>query len=280
MRPARLDGGKPMNAVLEALQYPFIQRALISGVFIGCCCAFLGVFLVLRRLSLIGDGLAHVSFATIGLGLLLNMQPLWVSIPLVMAASMWILWLADKADVYADAAIGLVSAVSVAVGVTLASVGKGFNVDLFSFLFGNILAISLPEVILSVILSIVVIGTVILLYHELFVIAFEEEYAKVLGIPVERINQILILCTALTVSLGIRVVGTMLISSLIIFPAVTALQIARGFRLAMLLAAVFSIASVLAGVFFSYLWNLPTGATIVLVNFVFFVLVFLYKRLR
>jgi zinc transport system permease protein len=269
-----------MNAMFEALQYPFIQRAIISGVFIGCCCAFLGVFLVLRRLSLIGDGLAHVSFAAIGLGLLLNTQPLWVSIPLVMAASMWILWLADKADVYADAAIGLVSAVSIAVGVTLASIGKGFNVDLFSFLFGNILAISLPEVILSVILSVVVIGTVILLYHELFVIAFEEEYAKVLGIPVERINQILILCTALTVSLGIRVVGTMLISSLIIFPAVTALQIARGFRLAMLLAAIFSIVSVLAGIFFSYLWNLPTGATIVLVNFVFFVLVFLYKRLR
>ncbi|MBM4104267.1 MAG: metal ABC transporter permease [Planctomycetes bacterium] len=269
-----------MNAVFEALQYPFIQRAIISGVFIGCCCAFLGVFLVLRRLSLIGDGLAHVSLAAVGLGLLLNMQPLWIAIPLVMAASMWILWLADKADVYADAAIGLVSAVSVAVGITLASVGKGFNVDLFSFLFGNILAISLPEVILSVILSVVVIGTVILLYHELFVIAFEEEYAKVLGIPVERINHVLVLCTALTVSLGMRVVGTMLISSLIIFPAVTALQIARGFRLAMLLAAVFSIVSVLAGIFFSYLWNLPTGATIVLVNFAFFVIVFLYKRLR
>ena len=269
-----------MTLLFEILHYPFIQRAIISGVFIGCCCAFLGVFLVLRRFSLIGDGLAHVSLAAVGLGLLLNTQPLWVAIPLLMAASLWILWLTDKADVYADAAIGLVSAVSVAIGITLASVGKGFNVDLFSFLFGNILAISLPEVILSVILSVVVIGTVILLYHELFAIAFEEEYARVLGIPVERINQILILCTALTVSLGIRVVGTMLISSLIIFPAVTALQIARGFRLAMLLAAVISTISVLAGVFLSCLLNLPTGATIVLVNFAFFVPAFLYRRLR
>ena len=269
-----------MTLLFEILHYPFIQRAIISGVFIGCCCAFLGVFLVLRRFSLIGDGLAHVSLAAVGLGLLLNTQPLWVAIPLVMAASLWILWLTDKADVYADAAIGLVSAVSVAIGITLASVGKGFNVDLFSFLFGNILAISLPEVILSVILSVVVIGTVILLYHELFAIAFEEEYARVLGIPVERINQILILCTALTVSLGIRVVGTMLISSLIIFPAVTALQIARGFRLAMLLAAAISTIAVLAGVFLSCLLNLPTGATIVLVNFAFFVPAFLYRRLR
>lgn len=269
-----------MSAIIEALQYSFIQRAIISGVFIGCCCAFLGVFLVLRRLSLIGDGLAHVCLGAVGLGLLLSVAPLWVMIPLVLIASMWILWLEDKAGVYADAAIGLVSAVSVALGITLASVGRGFNIDLFSFLFGSILAISPAEVFLSVTLSIVVIGVMILFYHELFAIAFEEDYARVLGISVEKINRVLILCTALTVSLGIRVVGTMLISSLIIFPAVTALQVARGFRLAMILAAIVSTVSVLAGVFLSYVWNLPTGATIVLVNFVLFCIVFIYKKLR
>lgn len=269
-----------MNTILEALQYAFIQRALVGGVFIGCCCAFLGVFLVLRRLSLIGDGLAHVGLAAVGLGLFLNTQPLWISIPVVMFASLWILWLSDKADVYADAAIGLVSAVSVAVGIILASVGRGFNIDLFSFLFGSILAISMHEVILSVALSVIVIGMVFLFYHELFAIAFEEDYARVLGIPVEKINKILILCTAVTVSLGIRVVGTMLISSLIIFPAITALQIARGFRLAMLLAAVFSTLSVFIGVFVSYLADLPTGATIVLINFAFFVLTFIIKKIR
>jgi zinc transport system permease protein len=268
-----------MNTLFEAIQYSFVQRALISGAFLGCCCAFLGVFLVLRRLSLIGDGLAHVGLAAVGLGLFLNMSPIWVSIPLVMFASLWILWLSDKADVYADAAIGLVSAVSVAAGITLASVGKGFNVDLFSFLFGSILSISQTEVILSVILSLIVIGTVCLFYHELFAIAFEEEYAHVLGIPVEKINKILILCTALTVSLGIRIVGTMLISSLIIFPAVTALQVAKGFRAAMVLAAILSVLSVVSGVFISYLADLPTGATIVLVNFALFVLVFFYKKI-
>jgi zinc transport system permease protein len=136
------------------------------------------------------------------------------------------------------------------------------------------------EVILSVALSVIVIGMVFLFYHELFAIAFEEEYARVLGIPVEKINKILILCTAVTVSLGIRVVGTMLISRLIIFPAITALQIARGFRLAMLLAAVFSTLSVLIGVFVSYLADLPTGATIVLINFAFFVLTFIIKKMR
>lgn len=272
--------GEQMNAFLEALQYPFVQRAIVSGVFIGCCCAFLGVFLVLRRLSLIGDGLAHVSLGAVGLALLLNVVPLWLTIPLVLIASVGILWLTEKAEVYADAAIGLVSAVSIALGITLASVGRGFNVDLFSFLFGSILAISLPEVILSVALSIVVIGVMILFYNELFAIAFEEEYARVLGISVEKINRVLILCTAMTVSLGIRVVGTMLISSLIIFPAVTALQVARGFKLAFVLATLFSVISVIAGVFVSYLWDLPTGATIVLVNFFIFCIVFLYKKLR
>jgi zinc transport system permease protein len=269
-----------MSPLTEALQYSFIQRALMGGLFIGCSCAFLGVFLVLRRLSLIGDGLAHVSLAGVGLGLLLNTQPVWVSLPLVVLASLWILWLADRAKVYGDAAIGLVSAVSVAVGVTLASVGKGFNVDLFSFLFGSILAITRTEVLLSVLLSLVVMGTVVLFYRELFAITFDEEYARVLGIPVERISQILILCTAITVSLGIHMVGMMLVSSLIIFPAVTALQIARGFRPAIALAAAFSVVSVVAGVFLSFLWDLPTGAAIVLTHFVLFAAAFVYRALR
>jgi len=269
-----------MTYLVESLHYPFVQRALLCGVFIGACCALLGVFLVLRRLSLIGDGLAHVGLGAVGLGLLLNTQPLWVTIPLVMFASLWIIWLSDKADVYADAAIGLVSAVSAAAGIVMASAGRGFNVDLTSFLFGSIIAISPAEVFLSVILSLAVIITVCLFYNELFAIAFEEEYARVLGIPVDKINKLLILCTALTVSLGIRIVGTMLISSLIIFPAVSALQIARGFRWAMILAVIYSITSVALGVFVSFALNLPTGATIVLINFVFFVSAFLYRRIQ
>ena len=264
--------------IREALQYAFVQRALLAGSFIALSCSFLGVFLVLRRLSLIGHGLAHVSFATIGLALVLHASPMYVSVPLVMLASLWILRLSERGNMYGDAAIGLVAALGVATGVMLASLGRGFNVDLFSYLFGNILAISRGEVVLSVLVSMVVVALVVLFYHDLFALTFEEDYARVLGVNAKRINQVLILCTSLTVVLGIRVVGTMLVSSLIVLPAVTALQIARGFKTAIAAAAASAVASVVLGIFVSYVFDLPTGATIVYANFAFFALAFVCGR--
>lgn len=269
-----------MDELLGALHYGFIQRALLAGIFIALSCSSLGVFLVLRRYSLIGDGLAHVAFGTIGLGLLLQTHPLYLSAPLVMLASLWISYLAERAKIHGDAAIGMVSALGVSTGVMLASVGRGFNVDLFSYLFGNILAISRGEVYLSVGLSLVVLSVVVLFLHDLFALTFEEEYARVLGIKTRRVVQLLTLCTALTVVLGIRVVGTMLVSSLIVFPAVTALQVARGFKAALIVAALASVGSVIAGIVVSFLLNLPTGATVVYVNFVLFGAAFVWGRWR
>jgi zinc transport system permease protein len=266
--------------LIEALQYGFIRRALIVGTLIAICCAFLGVFLVLRRFAMIGDGLAHISFATIGVGLLLQTSPLYVAVPLTMASALMILQLTEKADVYGDAAIGLLSALGVAVGVTLASVGGGFNVDLFSYLFGDILTISHTEAWMAGILSLSIIGLTLLFYQELFALTFDEDYAHVLGINPRRMTQALILLTAVTVVLSIKVVGTMLVSSLIVFPAVTALQVARGFKLAILLAACTAVFSVITGIFLAYLVGLPAGASIVLLNFGLFVLAFLSKQLR
>ncbi len=262
----------------EALQYGFIQRALLAGSFIALSCSFLGVFLVLRRFSLIGDGLAHVAFGTIGLGLLLQAHPLYISAPLVMLASLWISMLSEKAKIHGDAAIGLVSALGISTGIMLASLGQGFNVDLFSYLFGSILAIGDGEVIFSVILSLVVLAVVRLFLHDLFALTFQEEYARVLGIKTRRVVHVLTLCTALTVVLGIRVVGTMLVSSLIIFPAVTALQVARSFKTVLIIAAFTAVTSVVSGIFISFLFDLPTGATIVYVNFLFFGLAHLLSR--
>lgn len=259
----------------EALEYAFVQRALLAGFFIALSCSSLGLFLVLQRFSLIGDGLAHVAFGTIGLGLLLNAQPLVISVPLVMLASVWVLLLSERTRIHGDAAIGLVSALGVASGVMLASVGKGFNIDLFSYLFGSILAISDEEVILSIILSLVVVGVLGLFFHELFAIIFDEEFARVLGIRTRRVNLVLMLCTALTVVLGIRVVGTMLVSSLIVFPAVAALQLARNFKTALLLSALVAVGSVMGGIFLSFAFDLPTGATIVFLNFFFFLCAYL-----
>jgi zinc transport system permease protein len=265
--------------MFEALQYGFIRRALIVGMLIAICCAFLGMFLVLRRFAMIGDGLAHVSFATIGLGLLCHVYPLYVAVPLTMIASLLILQLTEKAEIHGDAAIGLLSALGVAIGVTLASVGGGFNVDLFSYLFGDILAISRAEAWMAVILSMSIIGLTLLFYHELFALTFDEDYAQVLGISPRRMTQALILLTSVTVVLSIKVVGTMLVSSLIIFPAVTALQLAKGFKVAIFLAAITAMSSVIIGIFLAYLFGLPAGASIVLLNFGLFVLAFIAKTL-
>jgi len=256
--------------VLEYLQYGFIQRALIAGCFVGLLCSCLGVLLVLRRLSLIGDGLAHVTFGSVAIGMVFKIYPLYISIPVVMLSSLGILRLTEKARIYGDAAIGVVSSLGIAAGIILASVAGGFNVDLFSYLFGNILAVSDTEVVISVVLSLFVLLLIYLYYHELFSITFDEEFARASGVRTGKINAMLVLLTAMTVVLAMNVVGIMLVSALLILPAVTALQLARGFAHAMLIAALTGVCSVVAGVFGSLMLNLPTGAAIVMVNLLFF----------
>ncbi len=263
----------------EMLQFTFMQRALISGICIALSSAGLGVFLVLRRFSMIGEGLAHTGFAAVAVGLLLGVSPMLAAIPILLLMSLWILKLGEKTTMYGETAIGLVSSLSLAVGVLLASVSQGFNVDLFSYLFGSILAISRLEVRLSILLSVVVLAALIYFYHDLFAITYDEDFARVSGVKTKWINKLLIMMTALTVVLGIRVVGTLLISSLIIFPAVTALQISGGFRSTIVIACISAVISVITGILLSFLLNLPTGAAIVMVNFVLFVLSFTFGRI-
>lgn len=269
-----------MSDFLDLLSYGFVIRALIAGSFVAICCSLLGVFLVLRRLSLIGDGIAHLSLGTIGVGILLGVAPLAISVPLVLLASLWLVWLTERTNVYGDAAIGVVSSLGIATGVLLASIGRGSNLELMSYLFGSILLISPTEVVLSVVLSIVLIVVVIAFYPDLFALTFDEEYARVLGIRAARLNRLLILCTALTVVLAIKVVGAMLVSSLIVLPAVTALQVARQFRTAMAVAVGTAVGSVIAGILLASLLRVPPGATIVLVNFGCFGAAYLLGRWR
>jgi zinc transport system permease protein len=269
--------------VFEYLQYGFIQRALIAGSFVGLLCSMLGVLLVLRRLSLIGDGLAHVTFGSVAIGLVFKIYPLYISIPVVMLSSLGILKLTEKARIYGDAAIGVVSSLGIAGGIILASVAGGFNVDLFSYLFGNILAISDTEVIISIFLSLVVLILIFVYYHELFSVTFDEEFAVTSGINTKMINVMLVLLAAVTVVLAMNVVGIMLVSALLILPAVTALQLARGFRNTLVIAGLTGVCSVVTGIFGSLMMNLPAGAAIVMVNLLFFLAalggkVFIAKR--
>jgi zinc transport system permease protein len=266
--------------LLEYLQYGFIQRALLCGAFIALLCSTLGVILVLRRFSLIGDGLAHVTFGSVALGLLFRIYPLYISIPIVMLSSLGILKLTQRARLYGDAAIGIVSSFGIAGGVILASVAGGFNVDLFSYLFGNILAIGPEELYISITLSLVVLAVIFLYFNEIFSMTFDEEFARVSGIGTERLNTILALLTAITVVLTMSVVGIMLVSALLILPAVTALQLARSFRGAMLIAACVSLIAVIGGIFLSLILNLPTGATIVMTGIAIFLAALALRMMR
>jgi zinc transport system permease protein len=264
--------------IISLLSHGFIQRALIAGSFIAILCATLGTFLVLRRFSLIGDGLAHVTFGGVAVGLFLNLYPIYMAIPIVMISSLGILKLVEKARLFGDAAIGIVSSLGIACGILLASAAGGFNVDLFSYLFGNILAISNTEVVSSILLSIILIFVIWFFYHELLSITFDEESAKASGVKTKTINAILVLLTSLTVVLAMRVVGIMLVSSLLILPPVTALQVARGFRMTIIIASLAGVLSVMLGVFLSLVADLPTGATIVILNFIFFIGAFIFGK--
>jgi zinc transport system permease protein len=267
--------------VMEILSYGFIQRALLAGTLIAVLCSVLGVFLVLRRLSLIGDGLAHVTFGGTAIALSLKLysaSSLLVSLPVVLLSSLGILKLTEKARLGGDSAIGIVSALGISAGIILASVGGGYNVDLLSYLFGNILSITTQEVGIAFVLFCVVLLLLSLFFNDLFAIAFDEELARVSGIRTTTINAVLVLLTALSVVLAMKLVGIMLISSLLILPAVSALQLARSFKACVALAALQGGCSVIAGIFLSFAANLPTSAMIVLLNLFFFSLAFLARR--
>jgi len=199
------------------------------------------------------------------------------AIPVVLLASIGILKLTDKAKIYGDTAIGIVSSLGIAIGVMLASKAGGFNVDLFSYLFGNILSISMTELVLAAVLFLLVVISIVLFYNELFATTFDEDLANSAGIRTSRINMILVLLTALTVVLAMKVVGIMLISALLILPAVSALQFARSFKAAILSSALIGMCTVTISICLSLAINIPAGATIVLLNFLVFAVCFCFR---
>ncbi len=265
--------------LLRAFNYAFVIRAIIVGVAIAVSSSMIGAFLVLKKYSMVGHGLSHVAFAAVAIGLLLNQSPLIVTAFVVTLVSVFILQISERAKIHGDAAIGLTAAFSMALGTTLASVGGGFNVDLFSYLFGSILTIQRIDVVLSVVLSIAVTIIVILFYNEFVSMTYDETFSRVSGIKTRRLNILLAVLTGLTVVVGIRAIGTILISALIIFPTITALQFSRGFKATILIAVVLSVLIVFMGLIGSFLLGLPSGSAIVLLNAIVFMFVFLYHTL-
>lgn len=269
-----------ITSIFRLLSYAFVQRALIVGLLIAISSSFLGIFLVLRKYSMIGDGLAHVSFATVALALVLNQSPLIISIPIVSLASLLILKLSEENRIGGDAAIGLIASTSLAIGVFITSVSNGFSVDLSSYLFGSILIIAQSDVYLSLVLTVLIVSLVLVFYQDLFAMTYDLDYAKVSGRKTKRLNQLLSILTAITIVLGIRVVGTMLISSLIIFPTVSALRLSKGFKSTIVWAVIIAIISVMSGILISVTLDFPTGSSIVLINALLFGLISLITMVK
>lgn len=265
--------------MLELFTYGFIQRAILTGIFVGTACAVLGVFLVLRRYALIGHGLTHVAFGGVAVGLLFGRQPFWAALIVTLLSSFGILKLQERMKIYADVAIGIVSAVGMAVGIVIASIAGGFNVDLMSYLFGSILTIGITEFIVSISISCIVIVFILLFYHDLFAMTFDEESARTMGIRVDRYNYFFAAVSAVVVVVGMRVVGLLLVAALMILPATTSLQISRTFRGSLIISALAAVVSVVVGIVISFWLDLPSGGTIVLANFVLLLVSFWIKKL-
>ena len=266
-----------MQDLIEIFQADFVWRALIAGIMISLSAALLGVILMLKRYSLIGHALADVGFASLSIAVAVGWSPLYVSLPIVIVASFLIMLISQKRAVNGDVAIGMVATASLAAGVIITNLTRGFNIDVYSYMFGSILSISKADVWRSTLLSFAVIAVFIVFYNRLFAVTFDESFARAGGIPVTFYQFLISLLTAVAIVIGMRMIGTMLISSLIIFPAVTAKKLAPGFKGVIFASALISVICFIAGFVLSCLYDLPAGASIVMTNVILLCAVSLLK---
>lgn len=266
--------------ISEMMSHAFIQRAILVGSLISLCAALLGVSLVLKRYSMIGDGLSHVGFGVLTIATAFGVaSPLYIAVPCVTISAIILLKIGNNSKIKSDSAIALISSSALAIGVAITSLTTGMNTDVCNFMFGSILAMSMPDVYLSIVISIVVAALFILYYRKLFAVTFDEEFAKASGLNAARYTNIIAILTALIITIGMRMMGVMLISSVIIFPALTSMRIFKSFKKVVISSGVVSIVAFLFGIYFSYLYNISTGAMIVLANLVFFILFSIIEKI-
>ena len=268
-----------MDLFMEMISYPFIQRAIVVGVLVSLCAALLGVSLVLKRYAMIGDGLSHVGFGALAFATVLNLAPLSLAMPVVIAAAFFLLRISENSKIKGDSIIALISTGALALGVMAVSVSKGVNVDIHNYMFGSILAIQSRDVFLTVILSIMVILLYLFFYDQIFLVTFDENFAKATGVKVEFYNMLIAFLTAITIVLGMRLVGALLISSLIVFPSVISMKLFKSFKSVVISASIVSVISFLLGIFTSYVYSTPTGASVVVINIIIFTIFAFFKRL-
>ena len=259
-----------MSIIADMFSFTFIIRALIVGFLVSLCASLLGVSLVLKRYSMIGDGLSHVGFAALAIASALSMAPLTVAIPIVIAAAFFLLRLSEHSKIRGDAAIALFSTGALAIGVMVISMTTGMNTDVYNYLFGSILAMSKADLQLSIALSVSVLLLFAVFYNKIFAVTFDETFARATGVRVSLYNMIIAVLTAVTIVLGMRMMGALLISSLIIFPALSSMRLFKSFRSVTVSSALVSVFCFLAGVIISYIYATPTGASVVVINIIVF----------
>lgn len=261
-----------INLFQDMFSYPFMVRAMIVGLLVALCASLLGVSMVLKRYSMIGDGLSHVGFGTMAVAAALHMAPLAVSIPVVVLVAFLLLRISENSKIKGDAAIAIISTGSLAVGVMVISMTTGMNTDVCNYLFGSILGVNSNEVSLTVALSIVVIIMFILFYNRIFAVTFDENFAKATGTKVNLYNMLIASLTAFTIVLGMRTMGALLISSLIIFPALTSMRLCKRFKVVIVSSAIISVSCFVTGLVLSYIYATPVGAGVAMINIVMFLI--------
>lgn len=260
-----------MFELIESMMsYPFMVRAITVGILVSLCAALLGVSMVLKRYSMIGDGLSHVGFAALAAAAATGMAPLKVAIPVCIVAAFLILRLSENSKLKGDSAVAILCSGSLAIGVMIISLSSGMNMDVSNYMFGSILSISEEDALITRILSIIVIVVFLIFYNRIFAVTFDESFAKATGTKAGIYNMVLAVLTAITVVIGMRMMGALLISSLIIFPSLSAMRVCKRYKTVMITSVVVSIVCFLIGIMVSYNYSTPTGASIVCVNLVCF----------
>lgn len=268
-----------IDIISDFLSYDFLKKALIVGLLVTLSASLLGVSLVLKRFSMIGDGLSHVAFGAISIAAALNIAPLKVSIPVVVIAAFLLLKISQNSKINGDAAIALISSSALAIGVFINSLSTNIKSDLTSYMFGSILAISDEDLIISVILSFIVITLFVIFYNKIFSITFDESFAKATGIKSDFYNMLIAFLTAITTVIGMRLMGALLMSSLLIFPAITSMRLCRSFKSVVISSSLVSTLCFIVGLGLSYSIDTPAGSTIVIINLFMLILAFTAEKI-
>lgn len=267
-----------IDIILEMLSYPFMVRAIIVGLLIAICSALLGVTLVLKRYSLIGIGLSNVAFAALSIALSFDLSPMKFAMPIVVISGIILLKYSEKYKITSDTAIAILSCISVSFGVSFTAITKGLNIDVCNYLFGSILVMTKEDIYISFILGIVVIVAYILVYNKIYSITIDEEFFRASGMNVDFYNTLITILISVTIVIGLKFMGSMLISALIIFPAITAMRLFSSYKWVVISSVIISMISLFFGILISYVYSMPTGASIVIVNFILFLFSMLAGR--